>query len=513
MDLVLLHYHLNRGGVTRVIENHLLALAAHGMDSSQLRVCILYGGEALAWNEELTGKLPFEVELAPIPELGYDRGTPPSVERITQGFADALATRSRESTVIHVHNHNLGKNAHFHRALNQLAVEGWRLLLQIHDFAEDLRPQNYQHLVQHSPSVQELQASLYPQANQIHYAVLNRRDREILTIAGFPTDRLHYLPNAAPNPETVANRASARALLSQRCRVDPDRAYVLYPVRAIRRKNLGEILVWAILADAEFGVTLAPLNPIERSAYERWESQIERLGLDIHLGVGDSGLTLQQNYAAADAIVTTSVAEGFGLVFLEATLAQRRLVGRDLPGVTGDFRDAGMRFPGLYDSLSIPSDAVDLAEMKARYLAMCQDLRSAFQMPAYDSPQLTATVDQMFDSPTIDFARCDRRTQHQFIERLNSDTELQQTVRALNSHVRHIAIQTDDTNNNETITTNREVIARHYSLNVIGHRLNDIYDQLLATPSDAPSQCGQIGRSILDQFVLPGELYPVRVES
>ena len=43
------------------------------------------------------------------------------------------------------------------------------------------------------------------------------------------------------------------------------------------------------------------------------------------------GLEFFENLAAADAVATTSLAEGFGMVFLEAWLAGRPLVGRDLP--------------------------------------------------------------------------------------------------------------------------------------------------------------------------------------
>ena len=52
-----------------------------------------------------------------------------------------------DQTVLHVHNHSLGKNASLPGALRLLAEDGYALLLQIHDFAEDCRPRNYCHLI------------------------------------------------------------------------------------------------------------------------------------------------------------------------------------------------------------------------------------------------------------------------------------------------------------------------------------------------------------------------------
>ena len=72
----------------------------------------------------------------------------------------------------HVHNHSLGKNLALPGALQALGDAGQRLLLQLHDFAEDGRPLNYR-----------------------HYAVLNGRDLKLLGAAGIPPARLHALAN------------------------------------------------------------------------------------------------------------------------------------------------------------------------------------------------------------------------------------------------------------------------------------------------------------------------------
>ncbi|MCG8451487.1 MAG: hypothetical protein MI725_18125, partial [Pirellulales bacterium] len=60
MQLAILHHHLNSGGVTRVVQNHLLSLAAVVTSELPERVLLLHGGRAVGWPpEELKQPLPF----------------------------------------------------------------------------------------------------------------------------------------------------------------------------------------------------------------------------------------------------------------------------------------------------------------------------------------------------------------------------------------------------------------------------------------------------------------------
>ena len=52
MHLVVLHHHLNPGGVTRVVENHLLALATLPEDQRPQRVTLVFGGRDQGWSHE-----------------------------------------------------------------------------------------------------------------------------------------------------------------------------------------------------------------------------------------------------------------------------------------------------------------------------------------------------------------------------------------------------------------------------------------------------------------------------
>ena len=111
MDLVILHYHLNRGGVARVIENHLRAIAQASLDTRPSRVVVAYGGRAIHWNGDFADQLPFPVEFAVLPALDYDSHRT-DAEDLRASLCRFLEEKecSSDETVLHVHNHSLGKN-------------------------------------------------------------------------------------------------------------------------------------------------------------------------------------------------------------------------------------------------------------------------------------------------------------------------------------------------------------------------------------------------------------------
>ncbi|RMG33248.1 MAG: hypothetical protein D6725_16105, partial [Planctomycetota bacterium] len=386
MQIAIVHYHLNRGGVARVIENHLRALAAIWHYPRPLDVALLFCGDKQGWPERLQEELPnVRLHECPLSGLAYDtpeRPAPPAAQ-----LADDIETALRRtgfspgSTLLHVHNHNLGKNAALPLALRELAHRGLRLLLQIHDFAEDFRPANYAYLLQRlaPDSPDALPCLLYPQASHIHYAVLNGRDHAILSEAGVADEHLHALPN----PVTVPGQLPAREPVRKRLAavgLDPSRRFFVYPVRAIRRKNLGEAVLWAALLrdTAQVGNTLPPLNPVELPQYQQWRRLGLALKLPLLFELGQlQDVTFPEVIAAADAVLTTSVAEGFGMVFLETWLMGRPLVGRDLPEITAEFRDSGIQLNGLYDRLQIPLELIDVDRFR-------QDLLDAYNLAALE---------------------------------------------------------------------------------------------------------------------------------
>ena len=67
----------------------------------------------------------------------------------------------------------------------------------------------------------------------------------------------------------------------------PDGALVLYPVRAIRRKNLGELFLLAALSPkgTRYAVSLAPDAERWMAVYEEWRAFAADTGLPVLLDV------------------------------------------------------------------------------------------------------------------------------------------------------------------------------------------------------------------------------------
>ena len=523
--LVIIHHHLNRGGVSRVIENHLQAIATWPATHWPERVLVMYGGRANGWNHEVAEQLDFPVDYATLPLLDYDSfresDTTRAIEQeqLVESIKREIAGVGGDvaSTVIHTHNHSLGKSASLPLVLESLAEAGFRLLLQIHDFAEDLRPTNYRHLLDCANDEQR-DLRLYPQAGHIHYATLNRRDFEVLSMAGIAAERLHRLPNPVDAPELKVDDASlrqqARTKLEETYGVSSDRPFVLYPVRGIQRKNLGELLLWATLfPNASFAITLPPMNPVELTSYEMWQAYAQSWSLPVLFGVG-SKLSLDESYAAADAVITTSVAEGFGLVFLEASTRNRLLLGRNLPGITADFVDSGVQFPHLDNQLRIPTALIDGATLEESFDGDLDQLRRDYRLSEWSQSEVRQAKMKFLEGETLDFGWLDSSFQVKILERLNEDEESRHQVQCLNPKISILdEANSADAFESHEIAHNQAMIREHYSLSVIGRRLEDIYSRLLRTTVGVVEQSTSLERNVLQEFVKPSRVHPLRLES
>ena len=137
MRILISHFHLQTGGVTRVIEHACTALVSAGH-----RVLVVAG-------EPPQQPLPEGAGFAVVPALAYEERRPavgPS-QLAAELEATALKCLGGLPDLWHVHNHCLGKNLALPGALLELAQRGRRLLLQPHDFAEDGRPGLYARLL------------------------------------------------------------------------------------------------------------------------------------------------------------------------------------------------------------------------------------------------------------------------------------------------------------------------------------------------------------------------------
>ena len=302
MKLAIIHYHLKPGGVTSVIRQQLKAL------SGECDVLLL------------TGELPDTPVYGNtklIPGLGYTGGSPAAYnpeETADMVVKTIFETFNGKCDIIHVHNPLLAKNIHFLRMLKTLQKKGCRLFLQIHDFAEDGRPSAY-----------------YRDESYIancHYGVINSRDYSVLNQSGLTPEGLHLLPNTV----TPIHVSSAKRQQLNR---------ILYPVRAIRRKNIGEaILLSLFFENHTLSITLPPNSPSDMIIYNGWKRFVSKNNLHVEF---EAGLKNDFNVlvSSSDFFLTTSIMEGFGFSFLEPWTASKMLWGRAIPEICNDFINNG----------------------------------------------------------------------------------------------------------------------------------------------------------------------------
>ncbi|MEM6330847.1 MAG: glycosyltransferase family 4 protein [Planctomycetota bacterium] len=518
MQLAILHYHLNRGGVTQAILNHLEALAACPAPARPERVALVSSGRRDGWPDAAwRDRLPFDCHTITVPSLEYDTaiGADPAAlaGAVEHGLVEAGFDPA--SLLLHTHNHALGKNASLPGALALLAGRGCRLLLQVHDFAEDFRPTNYRHLMRslRTRTAAELAGALYPQAPGIHYATLTSRDRALLAAAGVAEDRLHVLPNPVAEWRDLPDRDEARPAVHQRLGIDPLTRLIVYPVRGIRRKNLGEMLLHSALAGGEacYAVTLAPVNPAERASFDRWQSLADTLGLGCRFDVGGAGgVGFPEAVAAADALITTSLAEGFGMVFLEAWLAGKPLVGRNLPEITQDFLAAGIALPDLHDQLRVPMDWLDRPRLRTELLELhawaCRDFGVA---PPADTAD---RLDALLAAGSIDFGMLPASHQSEVITAVaRRRGGAGQEIAACNAEGEWLGL--DAAISDQPIEANAARVREVYSPAAVAEKLAGVYAAVMADTPGAPATPAATGEAVLTSFLQLDRLRPVRVEA
>ena len=479
MKIAIVHYHLQPGGVTRVIENTLQAWEENGTEIE----AVALSGRAYPGDQ-----LPDTRVVQSLDYTSPRDAVDPRVltERLRASAKDALG---QTPDLWHIHNHSLGKNPSLTAAVSLLAESGERILLHPHDFAEDGRPGNYL-------SLSEVYQRAYPTGPTIHYAALNQRDRGFLAhMLKDSSSPVHLLANAVP-PSTPFSESQEEKIL------DLPENLLLYPVRAVRRKNLGEL---ALLAsshqDFHFANSLGPTNPEFTSIFEDWKQFGKELGLPLTYGLGEhTDASFPQMVGHAQSILSVSVAEGFGLGFLEPWTFDKGLCGRNLPDITSDFAELGVSLANLYDRLPIPLDCIpSVSQVKATIQSALAQFYLDYQEELPEDGTEIA-FQSMVENDCIDFGRLDERNQRGIIRSVAQSPELQQGIQ------KHSGLEVLS---GEIIDRNRQAVTEQFSLSSYAERTLNIYQELLATDNGTQCQFAN-GQLLLDQYLSPTRLNLLR---
>jgi len=434
MKIAYLHYHLKIGGVTTVLKQQINAV------KNDCSILVLSGASP---------DPGFPADVSIIKGAGYHiKG----IQQEKSGDAADNIIRAIYSRwpdgcdILHVHNPILAKNSSFLTILKILQEKGIRLFLQVHDFAEDGRPTSY------------FEES-YP--SDCHYGVINSRDYNILLNAGLNRKGLHKIFN-------MVNTLDFGEYQDQR------EGYVLYPVRAIRRKNIGEaILVSLFFKNREkLVITLPPNSRQDILSHEEWKQFVSEKRLDVELEA-----SARHDFADlvmnAKFILTTSITEGFGFSFSEPWTAGKILWGRKIPDICADFEKNGIVFKDFYTKLNVPLEWVGRKAFLEKWKSCARKNLALFGVNQ-DSWNIDRFYEKITENELVDFGLLDENFQKKIIMRIITDRHDVMELKRINPFL----LDLDPKVPESIISNNRNVVLESYGNDIYRKALLKIYKEV-----------------------------------
>ncbi len=362
-----------------------------------------------------------------------------------------------------------------------------RFIFRTHDFMQD-RPVNFRNVKKFQPRrsryVPDWHTIFYPNLPNIYYMAINTTSMRELYSHGIDEETIYYLPNSIDDNLQVPDERykGMRDEVNKRFGLDKDTKIIYYPVRCVPRKNIEEAILLTVLINRisndnideglkngaisgkyHLMISLDNNDPKTGVYAEKIKEYVKKFDLPVTVGFGDL-VNLEReynddgtirNYGIADAyaiseiVVTTSILEGFGFVYIEPWMVDCLVIGRNLPNVTQDFAKwGGLELGHLYDVL-ITDDDVDF-----RFLGMEQDILGT----TFNSLNLNSLIAKM-----------------NYINKIREDDK------ALKRFISHNSIRLSsmfsvlsEKREKQLIEHNKSAVQRHYSREAVAQRLYEI---------------------------------------
>jgi glycosyltransferase involved in cell wall biosynthesis len=387
LKLLIVHSHYRPGGVRRVIELAMPYLVK-ALQPAATEI-VLVGGEApddgwLGSLQERMGRVP--VSLAIEPALGYfseqQAGPPTLARRIRTHLEQCLAGLSAKNAVVWAHNQGLGRNLLLAQSLEEICgATGVPLVFHHHDWWFDNRWSRWPEMQEAGyKTLAEVARAILPTASNVRHATINQADAAVLerTLG----ERVGWIPNLTEPavPPTAPRMRRAKSWLRER--LGDDAPVWLLPCRLLRRKNVAEaLLLTRWLRPGGWLVTTGDVSSADEQAYaDALQAAALQHGWRLRLSVlaGDETQkpTVPELLAASEAVLLTSLQEGFGLPNLEAAAAGRPLITRTLENVAPDLARFGFDFPQTYQDVAIDPALFDWKAERQRQAQRFREWRS-----------------------------------------------------------------------------------------------------------------------------------------
>ena len=432
--MTIFHYHFQPGGVTTVVGLCLDAICTYLPEITKITIVAgrVDGADAFFRRfEEPAARSGVTLQLRIDPALDYfaanadTLNSPPGSGELCRNLIRAYG-----GSTWWIHNYHLGKNPYFTQALLEIASlhPDQRLVFHIHDFPECSRYGNLNLLDG------LIDRPMYPVSNNVRYAVINGRDRRILLDAGLPDAAVYLLPN--PSNAGRIERSDAtrtKTLLVQTFGDEfpsfaPSLPILIYPVRAIRRKNVLELGL--ISAASPFPVNLVVTLPGTSVAEKPYSQKVERCFKDGLIpglfGIGrrieSLGIGFESLIGSADVVVSSSVQEGFGLLFLDAIRWGLPIFARRIDVLVGMNEITEGPSIGLYDEFLVPVDATERARLLALYKVYLEKLTADIADDI--GRRVYAEIEELFRARWIDSSYLDVEAQIALLKRVRKNTSV-----------------------------------------------------------------------------------------
>ncbi|MBC6480055.1 MAG: hypothetical protein GDA56_21985 [Hormoscilla sp. GM7CHS1pb] len=242
------------------------------------------------------------------------------VEEAAEKVKEQFKAIGAGGKVLWAQNPTLGKNAAYTLALKKLAQEvpDQKIWMHVHDSAEQGRWSNLDHMYS------SLSEPYYFDSPGTRWMVINKIDYRAYLESGMPSDHLFYVPAPLLIESHVPQKSKQEIgevlkgyAEKNNYTFEPDRPWLLFAGRTIRRKNLLETFLLALCARKEltFTITLPADSPDDKpyedmvfNAIRKYKLGAAGFGID-HVG---KDFALRDLAAASDLIISCSVMEGFG---------------------------------------------------------------------------------------------------------------------------------------------------------------------------------------------------------
>jgi hypothetical protein len=393
MELSVLHYHFRPGGVRRVIELGLPALA-RAMHCTRVT---LAAGEAPPddWRTHMEAALhPCAVEWFIEPAFGYwSEQTRPAPE-VQAAIREALRRfTAPPHHPLWVHNLSVGRNMLLSREVAALADEA-PLWLHHHDWWWDGRWERWPEMQQQGfTSLAEAFKATLPCGDTVRHFCVNLTDARRLS--EWTGGDFRFLPNPLTPPKVTAEETEvARAFLRRETGAD---CWWLYPCRGLRRKNIAEALHF----QRGFGphavtVTTGGASSAEEEGYFQ---HLTSAASKNHWPL-NAGLALKKDcppvpalMAATEMVLVTSLREGFGLPLCEAALAGRPCSARIPAGLEETVARLGTPFVNQWHTLPVPRQSYNHSRESAETPAGRERLMSLLPAELHAAARVVSPAD------------------------------------------------------------------------------------------------------------------------